>query len=621
MLMYSNKGKYFGIVCLVTIFAWMCINIPGNHFNAVVFFIIGLCGLASTIYLIKDSMARSKGKSLNHNEDYVGKNYTTRQKAFVIIAASVFAVCSVLANYKVFASGSVKGVLKGLLLFIGGFFIINNTSYVSVVKLQAVDWYYKKQKERPVKLFLTFFLVAFLVFMFYYFTTVCPAVITTDSKNQISQAVGNEPYSNHHPYYHTQLIHVFIWIGQNLFNSLTVGISLYIIFQMFALALIFAYASVTLYEYGIKKWIATLIFLCYTFLPYNINISTIIWKDIFFGIFVLWTIIESFRLFNNVGKHRGLHYFWLWISGVGVCLFRSNGFAAFCFTFVLIVLWTRFKHWKICLVYFLAIVTGWTLKNPVLDHLGVESDNLAARSIQIQQISRVVVDDGNLSKEESEFIDEMLGLDYIKENYRPGRALFTLRSLRNNEEHMEFYKAHKSELNKMWIEIGKKNIDLYLYQWVDSTSGYWYPGRVTSTNDMPNQQMKKNSFGIKRKVKDTLFKDIWTKYVSLPNDTVLLFTVDIALYVWLLVLATWFAIYKKQDDAMVTFFAISIILSLLPTTPICNSFRYSYAIFTVTPFCLAYIAARGFSQKPNTFEIGPVAKNEEEEDGELLSEI
>lgn len=567
------------ILSMVSISYWGYLMIHHSGHNAAVFKILVFFGIVATLYNLKHEFS-----------------FTKKKLIFVLVPSIIFGICGILARYT-HMYGPESSLVKSIFDIFGGFFFIFNISFMFPQVFSKIKWVNgKKAKKNPVKMFLVCFIPCFLIYLVYYLTTAYPANLSIDSFNQISQIMGDRVYSNHHPYFHTQLIHLFVWLGQSIFNSLEAGIVMYVIFQMMAMCAVFAYAIETLHVYGIRKMWLILIMLWYILMPYNINISTIVWKDVLFGAFALWTVIECFRLMNNVGSHKKLHYVLLCISGIGSCIFRNNGFLAFLFTVVLIFAWTRLKYKKILIAFGIILLCGWIIKHPVLKAIGVENDNLAAISIQIQQISKVCVEGGEFTADEKEVIEKIIGTEFIKENYKPHRSLYVMRSVRK-KKHLAYYKEHKSEFNKVWLSVGKRYPMTYLSAWVDMTRGYWYPGGVNDDSGMPFEKVTKNDYSIKRTVTKNAFSNFWHKYINLPKDTDMMFSVDIALYVWMLVLSTWYAIYKKEGDAFITFFAISIILSLLPTSPIWNCFRYSYAIFTVTPFCMSYITARGFRKK------------------------
>ena len=60
--------------------------------------------------------------------------------------------------------------------------------------------------------------------------------MTSDSYSQIEQTIGLIGLSDHHPITHTAIIGIFINIGLKLTNNINVGIALYSIFSMIAMA-------------------------------------------------------------------------------------------------------------------------------------------------------------------------------------------------------------------------------------------------------------------------------------------------------------------------------------------------------------------------------------------------
>lgn len=69
-----------------------------------------------------------------------------------------------------------------------------------------------------------------------FFLRFYPGIVTSDSYSQIEQTIGLIGLSDHHPITHTAIIGIFINIGLKLTNNINVGIALYSIFSMIAMA-------------------------------------------------------------------------------------------------------------------------------------------------------------------------------------------------------------------------------------------------------------------------------------------------------------------------------------------------------------------------------------------------
>lgn len=91
------------------------------------------------------------------------------------------------------------------------------------------------------------------------------------------------------------------------------------------MAIIFAFAAMTIIESGVDKKVVLWMFAAYLLLPYRMMYSFTIWKDVLFGGFALTILVAIYRIFKEMSE-GWINYLALCVSGVGLCLFRSNGF-------------------------------------------------------------------------------------------------------------------------------------------------------------------------------------------------------------------------------------------------------------------------------------------------------
>lgn len=255
-------------------------------------------------------------------------------------------------------------------------------------------------------------LCSFLICLFCwlpYFLYQYPGIMTPDSINQFAQILGESPYSNHHPWTHTMLFGFFYHTGYALTGNMVAAVSCYTLFQMCLLSGSIAYFISTLRLYRIRPFILLMITAFYALIPYHAVFSVTIWKDIPFAAAVLFFGCTILRLtYMDKVRFREMAAFTL--SGIMICLFRSNGWYAFVFAlpFLLFIYHKRARVFYPAL--FIILCTAIIVKYPVMNAFHVEQpDFIESVCIPMQQITAVICNDRALSEEQLDLVGKRSG--------------------------------------------------------------------------------------------------------------------------------------------------------------------------------------------------------------------
>ncbi len=319
-------------------------------------------------------------------------------------------------------------------------------------------------------------LCSFLICLFCwlpYFLYQYPGIMTPDSINQFAQILGESPYSNHHPWTHTMLFGFFYHTGYALTGNMVAAVSCYTLFQMCLLSGSIAYFISTLRLYRIRPFILLMITAFYALIPYHAVFSVTIWKDIPFAAAVLFFGCTILRLtYMDKVRFREMAAFTL--SGIMICLFRSNGWYAFVFAlpFLLFIYHKRARVFYPAL--FIILCTAIIVKYPVMNAFHVEQpDFIESVCIPMQQITAVICNDRALSEEQLDLVENVVDLTYIKDLYNPTFADNIKELVRAGNQ--DYLTSHKKEFLKLWIDLGLRYPGDYLTAYVKQTYGYWYP--------------------------------------------------------------------------------------------------------------------------------------------------
>lgn len=417
-----------------------------------------------------------------------------------------------------------------------------------------------------------------------YFLYQYPGIMTPDSLVQFEQVLGVIPYSNHHPWVHTMLIKLLYTIGYKLTGSMLIALSFYTFFQMCIMAWSVSYFLNTLKQYRIRPGICFLFTLFYALIPYHAVYSVTLWKDIPFAAAVLCFGCATLRLNQKINATSlGIYI----ISGLMLCLFRSNGWYAFIVCLPFLLIYFR-KRARIMLPVLLGIfVAAIVIKVPVMNAFSVtQPDTIESLSIPAQQITAVICNDRDLRTEELELIENVVDLTYIKELYDPYFADNIKELVRaGNQSYLE---EHKGEFLKLWVRLGLRYPGDYLTAYIHQTYGYWYPDSFYPVADA--EGVSATSLGVSHTpliggplvVKG---KEIAIKLGSMLPLYGTLWSMGIAC--WVLLFCIGNALVRRENSKLILYLpSIALLLTVLIATPVATEFRYAYFMVFSLPFYL-----------------------------------
>ncbi len=518
--------------------------------------------------------------------------------------AALFSIAVMCANYPLFENhltiaassplvislfGALECTVRLIVIFLGGLYTLYFILRWITLKAVPFVWTTRNYDSKPASLFLVTFGLFAAVYSSILFLCFYPGILTHDSMEQIEQIMSGH-YSNHHPFYHTEVIGLCMETGKLFFKNINQQVALYSFFSTLLMSFTFAYTTTTLYRLNISMKIVTVVMLAYLLLPYHILYSFTMWKDIPFSAFVLIFTVSVFRLIENVGSSRHLTVGLILLSTFGICLFRSNGLFAFVITFLVFACFYGKQHPKICILLASILILSWVLKHPVLKILDVtQPDTIESLSIPAQQMARVVAQCDDLTENQKDLIAKVADIEKIPRDYKAYISDPIKENVRA-KGNQEYLTAHKWEYIRLYVTLGLSHPKQYFEAWVEQTKGYWNAGYDYTLWWI---QVSENNLGIKKRISsDTLYGICRTYSSNFQKIEWLKPFVSIGLHTWCLLLTAYIG-WRKKDKLTVflTVPVIAILFSLLIATPVYSEFRYAYSLFCCLPF-LAVIAFR-----------------------------
>lgn len=520
-----------------------------------------------------------------HRTVCISKNIKlSKQNKILLTIFSIFlSLTVVLANYSLFHTivSHAYRLIAIIEVFLGGFVVFREC-------IIALSEFNVKNNEVILRnknlFFLSLWLIIIFIDLFIFYTAQYPGIFTPDSIGQVRQILTGV-YTNHHPFYHTMIIKIFIDIGLNVFNDINVGVALYSIFSIFVLATCIIYIVKTIYTITKNLNLTLIVYICYLVYPVNIKYSFYMGKDVFFGIAISVFVVTIYKILNNIGNYK-VNLLITFLSSLGVCLLRSNGLFVYVFSFIVFFILFFKKYKFINLIMVITILLSIILKYPVLSSLNVKQpDTIESLSIPAQQIARVIKDEKELTSNQKELLNKVIDIDKIPDYYV---SFFSdpIKDLVREKGNQDYLKEHSKEYLNLYIQLGLKYPQKYIEAWVDQTRGYWNSGYAfwRWADGVTN-----NDLGVYQTVNSKFFDSVLTLYLmEWQGSPIFTFFLSIGFMVWLLIMFVYkSALYKRKDLFFIMVPPLLVIATLLIATPLYAEFRYAYAVSLTLPFIIA----------------------------------
>ncbi|MDD5864819.1 MAG: DUF6020 family protein [Firmicutes bacterium] len=508
--------------------------------------------------------------------------HRTAVKVWLMLFSALFSFAVILANWQLFVPVTLLSAGNAALSFLGGMVIGIHVLRCLLDGRQIAAS--PSERRHPALVFLVCFGVIAAIDLIYLFFAAYPGVLTLDSIGSIREFTTGG-YSNVLPFWYTVTVQLFYEIGFALFGEANAAVAFFCVWQVLFLTASVAYMLVTMYQAGTPKGYLGLVCAMFALLPYHVVYSVTVWKDVLFACGVLLFTTALYRLLRGIGKHRIGNAAILFLGGLGMSLWRTNGWVAFLAASLVMLpfLWKR--HKGIIGLTAAVVVVGWVLINPVLTAWNVAStDMVEAFSIPLQQIARVVADDSYLAPEERELLSEALDLDVVHDKYDP-RLADPIKWEAFRRDNREYVREHFLQYVRLWLRLGRRYPGTYLKAWVEQTKGYWNGGYRYWTY---TTVVEENPYGITRVDCDNAVKDCFTAVFRFLDKTAAFQPLySIGLHVWILISCFAVNTLRKRKEWLLALPSLVIIAGLWLGTPVFAEFRYAYPIFLTLPLIVS----------------------------------
>ena len=571
-----NK-KVVGLLKYISVFVWLSILTRTDSYYSVYL----LIAIISIIAITKNRNAKSQISRLS------------------CVTSILFSLATTLANYQIFTqqielhdTHVVLALGLAIITFVCGLIVFYNIlPLVNKIIINTT----KEMTYSPQKTFLICFSIFVIIDVLILFVCCYPGSLTSDSIDEVGQILSNN-YSNHHPFYYTILMWPFISLGTSLFHDINIGIALFNVLQIIILSAAFAYSISTLQRIGIPQKTLITVFTLLLLLPYNLIFSSTVWKDVLFGAFFLIFIVTLYRYFNAIRPYeqsKHLQSILITISGIAICLFRSNALIAIIASTIFFFILFRKKYLKLGLLLIFIVTISFILKRPILQHFNIkQADIIESLSIPAQQITKTLKYEKTLiSEEDLSLIDKIADHQDLINAYSPITSDPVKNTIRMHKT-QNYIKENAIDYSLLYIRLGLQHPIQYSTAWIDQTRGYWNGGY---NYWIWSNKIDTNDYGIERENTNFIAKAFDVYLGAFQRFSFLQPIVSIGLTVWIVFILLYRNIFSKNKKNL--FLLIPLITTwatILIATPVFCEFRYIYFMFTTAPF-LAIIT---FAKRP-----------------------
>lgn len=536
-----------------------------------------------------------------------------RRQFFILIPFALFySVAAMLGELETARNAGALGNLGRFILWtVGSYAVllllctIISQRHVIASKIPFISSLPPKKSRQGRWYVYVFFAVVCLLDYLPYYLMYYPTWLNNDAVWQLEQVLGWAEKSNHHPYFHTWILKCFFMIGYRLSGTYTGGAAFYTFFQMLIMAMVFAFFLYQLYKRGTRTIWLVLALAFYAVLPVNAMLTICMGKDEFFTASLMlfaWMTAE-FDL-----DEEGFAYF---VTGLLVCLLRSNGIFIFAGTaFFLIIdkvvrrkaaarhiadktvsaetVSTGIMPVRTVLCVAAVLLCYLIYHGPILNALHVEPpDTIEGLTMPTQHVLCAYLKGGRLTEEEIEMIDRVVPADEVGDYYNP-RLFDPVKNFIRTSGNQQAIADNKWEYLKLWFKVGLRNPLQYLVAEVRQTAGYWAYSVPDYEYVYTEYYMVDNPFEI------TAQRKFFTYDNELAMHDFLMGFQDLYNKVWSLGLSTWlmvfciaYMVYNRRNIMIYVPF-IMMLVTLLLATPVYNEFRYAYGLFAAFPMLLGY---------------------------------
>lgn len=418
-----------------------------------------------------------------------------------------------------------------------------------------------------------------------------PGIFTYDLLYQITFFTKGE-WIEIHPLLHNVILLIAMLINKT-FNSETLGVLCYTIFQTSIVFSIYAYCINALSKHKVNFYLKLFTLLFFALHPMSHVFSIISTKDVLFSTFVLFFIVQLLELFQNKEEYinNTKNRIKFLITIFLIFTLRHNGLCSY-LAFLPILLFFNKNQFKKAIIVFVVPIILCFIYGEFKKIGGIKPAPIATGiGIPLQQMAKVRKNNKNLDKKDIETFRKLVGQER-EMNYNP----MTVDPVKQDNELLHSDTIETALKNpmpyiKLWIKWGIENPKEYIDAFLSNNFTYWYPNMnyvyIYPHYFIVTRNSWDNIFGVKvkqetrcpklKEIYDNLF--LKTSFEAVP---VLSSFFSISFNIWFNLLAFFIILYKRKYNLAIPLSFNFILLFFILFGPVSLT-RYVYFNYLLVP--------------------------------------
>jgi hypothetical protein len=406
-----------------------------------------------------------------------------------------------------------------------------------------------------------------------------PAAMSPDSMNQWAQVLGGR-YDDWHPVVHT----LFLRVATHIWFSPAAVVAV----QIIAMLTVATLAVVVLARRGVGAGWLCLVLAGFAH-PAQGAMLSVLWKDVPFAISLLAFTVSLALACEREPRHPRTTYALLVLSGLGVALFRHNGFVvALAGWGGAVVAQPAGSRGRVMLALSAFLLAYGGSRLAVWQLLGAPRPRATeVLAIPLQQVGAIVAGGGRITAPQQEQVSALLPVSEWRSHYHP-RSVDEIKFL--PDFHADVLSAQAASYARLWVELCWANPGLAVLGWVRQTSVAWVPLQ-NAVSTYP-EGVVPNPFGLKA---DPPLPHLTEAMTGLHRGFMrapLAWIARPGIFNWAL-LALGVIVWRRAGWAdtaplLPALAGTGLLLLLIPVP----DFRFFYPTFVVLPWLCAYACGR-----------------------------
>lgn len=408
-----------------------------------------------------------------------------------------------------------------------------------------------------------------------------PGILIGDSYNILYQAIGKEPLSTHHPIIYTLIMRVCMLLGRDADSGIAIGMIVSVLICIFLLSYVVYYMISRRWDFRIVLFTLAL----FLFYPPIKMLAVTINKDMIFAAFVgVYLCALTELLTTQLTKGRK----WLlFLSALGVVLFRKNGVYLVLFTVIALAFLKIEKKSKVfCMTALIGVVLiNGVIEGPVCSFFHIAKGSPREMlSLPLQQMARVARDEHGT--EGSEVREEMY--DYFLTGVNLGVLYDPLISDRvKNYFNLPNYEGHEKDFAALSLRLLTVYPETSIEACFCQSFGYWYPTPINwFYAENKNAVVSFNAIIENHAYAETVNYVRFDEGKYMP---VLQNLTCIALIFWVFVAIVGYLIYRREYKWLLLSAPMLALWLTSVASPVWNELRYVMGIYIALPVILGTV--------------------------------